>query len=238
MGKRSKQDGRVPTAGSNDGVDAFLARVAVTPPAKAPGGGGRLIFAMDATASREPTWDHACQIQGEMFAETAALGGLEVQLIFYRGFGECRHSGWIAESAALVRKMTAVTCLGGHTQIGKLFDHALTETARKKVDAMIFVGDCIEEDADHLCHLAGQLGLLGVPVFVFHEGFEPFAAQTFRQIARLSNGAYCAFDAGSAHQLRALLSAVAVYAAGGRRALDDYSRRAGGAVLQIASQIK
>ncbi len=116
--------------------------------------------------------------------------------------------------------------------------HAIDETGKKKVDAVVFVGDCMEEDADELCHLAGELGLLGVPMFIFHEGAEPTAAQTFRQIAKLSNGAYCSFDAASARQLRDLLGAVAVSAAGGRRALEDYGRRAGGAVLQIASQVK
>ncbi|HEV7994737.1 MAG TPA: VWA domain-containing protein, partial [Stellaceae bacterium] len=54
-------------------------------PARPGGGRGRLIFALDATASREPTWDRACRIQGEMFEATAALGGLEIQLVFYRG---------------------------------------------------------------------------------------------------------------------------------------------------------
>ncbi|MFQ5959675.1 MAG: VWA domain-containing protein, partial [Alphaproteobacteria bacterium] len=198
----------------------------------------RLIFAMDATASREPTWDRACQIQGQMFEETAALGGLEIQLVYYRGFGECRHSNWVTDSRALVRQMTGVFCLGGQTQIRKVLRHVIDETKRKKVDAVVFVGDCMEEDVDELCHLAGEIGLLGVPVFIFHEGAEPVAAQAFRQIAKLSNGAYCSFDAASARQLRDLLGAVAVYAAGGRRALEDYGRRTGGAVLQIASQVK
>ena len=227
---------KLPSTASSAEVEAFLEHVAATP--KPAGGRGRLIFAMDATASRAPTWDHACQIQGQMFEETAMLGGLEIQLVYYRGFGECRHSDWVADSRSLVRRMTGVVCLGGHTQIRKVLRHAIDETGKKKVDAVVFVGDCMEEDADELCHLAGELGLLGVPVFIFHEGAEPTAARTFRQIAKLSNGAYCSFDAASARQLRDLLGAVAVYAAGGRRALEDYGRRAGGAVLQIASQVK
>jgi len=77
-----------------------------------------------------------------------------------------------------------------------------------------------------------------VPAFVFHEGGEPHAASAFRQIARLTNGAYCPFDAASARQLKELLSAVAVYAAGGRRALEDYSKRTGGSVPLLVSQVK
>jgi hypothetical protein len=101
----------------------------------------------------------------------------------------------------------------------------------------VFVGDCMEEDADHLCHLSGQLGVLGVPVFLFHEGEEPEAARTFKEIARLTRGAYCAFDASSAGQLRDLLSAVAVYAAGGRKALRDFSRQHGELLQQLARQL-
>ena len=232
--KKSKLPSRVKGAE----VDAFLKRVAATPAPRPDGGRGRLIFAMDATASRAPSWDSACQIQGEMFKETAALGGLEVQLVFYRGFGECRSSNWVTDSNALVRRMTRVYCLGGHTQIGRVLGHAIKATKTKRVNALVFVGDCMEEDVDELCHLAGELGLLGVPVFVFHEGNEPIAARAFKQIARLSNGAYCSFDMASAQQLRELLAAVAVYAAGGRRALEDYGKRTGGAVAQITRQVK
>ena len=84
--------------------------MALTPAPTPAGERGRLIFAMDATASREPTWDHACHIQGEMFRETQALGGLEIQLIYYRGFGECKASPWVARSerAAAVHDLGAL----------------------------------------------------------------------------------------------------------------------------------
>ena len=231
---------KLPTKGQDDGadVDAFLRRVAATPAPLKQGETGRLIFAMDATASREPTWDRACQIQGEMFDATASLGGLSVQLVYYRGFGECRASRWVQDSRALVRAMTAVHCLGGHTQIRKVLRHALDETQAQRVHALVFVGDSMEEDVDELCAVAGELGLRGVPAFMFHEGQDPAAALAFRQIARLTNGAYLRFDASSARQLKELLGAVAVYAAGGRKALKDYSRERGEAVLQIAHQIK
>jgi hypothetical protein len=172
-----------------------------------------------------------------MFKETAALGGLDIQLVYYRGFGEFKAEPWLGSSADLLRRMTGVFCLGGQTQIAKVLRHALAETKKRKVNALVFVGDCMEEDVDKLCHLAGELGVLGVPVFLFHEGGEPVAARAFKQIARLTNGAYCRFDSRSAQQLRDLLSAVAVYAAGGRAALEDYSRRAGGAALQITHQV-
>jgi hypothetical protein len=227
----------VPSERRSPEIDKFLRRV-VAAPRRGPGHRGRLIFAMDATASREPSWDRACRIQGEMFLATDALGGLEVQLVFYRGFGECKASPWVTNSRDLVHRMTAVRCLGGQTQIRRVLAHAIEETRKRRVNALVFVGDCMEEDVDALSALAGELGLLGVPAFIFHEGADPVAARGFRQIAKLTKGAYCAFDASSADQLRELLSAVAVYAAGGRRALEDLSRARGGMVRLLTNEMK
>ena len=226
------------TKSSQVDVQAFLQKVAATPLNKEPGQRGRLVFAMDATASRAPAWDHAARIQGEMFTETAGLGGLEIQLIFYRGFGEFKVSPWLTQSSELLRMMTSVFCLAGETQIRKVLRHTINETKQKRVNALVFVGDCVEEDVDELGALAGELGLLGVPAFMFHEGDNPIAAFAFQQVARLTKGAYCRFDASSARVLRDLLSAVAVYAAGGRRALDDMAKKRGGEVLSIAHQVK
>ena len=111
----------------------------------------------------QASWDKACQIQAEMFEATSALGGLDVQLVFYRGFRECQASPWVGSAKDLLKRMTAVTCLGGQTQIGRVLKHALKESQREKVNAVVFVGDCMEEDVDRLCHHAGELGLLGVP---------------------------------------------------------------------------
>jgi hypothetical protein len=233
----AKDSGPLAPRSSRAEVDAFLKKVAQTVPTAA-GGRGRLMFALDATASREPTWDRACQIQGQMFAETAALGGLDVQIVYYRGFGEFEASGWIGRSADLLAVMRRVFCVGGETQIRKVLEHAIAETKRRRVNALVFVGDCCEEDVDALCALAGQLGLLSVPVFLFQEGDDQVATRAFKQIARLTNGAHCRFDASSAQQLRDLLSVVAVYAAGGRRALEDYGRRVGGDVPLLTRQVR
>jgi len=219
---------------SNRGeIDAFLKNVAQTPLVKASGTRGRLIFAMDATASRETSWDHACHIQGDMFQQTASLGGLEIQICFYRGFGEFDASPWYTGSAELLKRMSSVYCLGGHTQIARIIQHTIEETKRQKVDALVFVGDCMEENADALCKLGGELSLLGVPMFLFHEGNEPTAAKVFRQLAQITRGAYCPFDMNSAQQLKDLLGAVAVYAAGGRKALENFNKRKGHVVLQL-----
>jgi hypothetical protein len=234
----ANKSGKLPAKSGQAEIDAFLDKVAGTPAARASGSRGRLIFAMDATASREPAWDRACQIQSEMFLETESLGGLDIQLCYYGGFREFYASPWLGSSADLLAQMREVRCAGGMTQIERVLKHTATESRQDKVNALVFVGDCMEEDIDRLCHLAGELGILGVPTFCFHEGNDAAAERTFREVARLSGGAYCSFDASSAQQLRDLLSAVAVYAAGGRKALEDFGQRQGGAALRLTRQFK
>jgi hypothetical protein len=193
---------------------------------------GRLLFAMDATMSRQPTWDMALALQADMFRAVKAIGGLDVQLVFFRGAGECRASKWVSDPDALAALMTRVTCAGGTTQIGKVLSHARKQAEIKRANVLVYVGDCMEENIDDVCGRAGELALLGVPVFLFQEGADARAERAFREIARLTKGAYCRFDAGAAAQLRELLAAVAVYAAGGRRALAALSDRAARALLQ------
>lgn len=212
-------------------IEAFLAEARALGPA-AGEGRGRLIMALDATMSRQPTWDVACQLQAEMFREAGRIGGLEVQLVYFRGFGECRASRWVRDTAALGRLMTGIQCRGGQTQIGKVLTHARRENAKKKIAAMVFVGDALEEPIDDLAAKAGELGLLGVRVFVFQEGRNPTVEQGFREIARLTNGAYARFDMNAAGQLRELLKAVAVYAAGGLKALADKGGTGGRRLLE------
>jgi hypothetical protein len=218
-------------------VNAFLRKVAMAPKPVRGDARGRLLFVMDATLSRQPSWDMACRIQAEMFDATAEIGGLDVQLVFFRGHGEFRASGWVSDARALGASMTGVQCRGGLTQIGRALDHALAEARKKRINALVYVGDCVEENPDRLCAKAGELGLLGVPCFMFHEGGETVAAATFREIARLTGGAYCPFDPSAAETLKELLRAVAVYAAGGRAALEDMTKSRKTAALAILRQL-
>jgi hypothetical protein len=200
-------------------IDAFLAEAArIAPSAQAR---GRLIFALDATMSRQPTWDLACRLQAEMFDAAGTVGGLSVQLVYFRGLGESRASSWVADARALSDLMVKIDCRGGQTQIRKVLAHVRREAKKRAVAALAYVGDAMEENPDQLCHLAGEIGLLGVRAFMFHEGREPLAERTFREIARLTGGAYLPFDRSSAAELRALLKAVATYAAGGLKALEN-----------------
>jgi hypothetical protein len=227
------------TTSSRPEIEAFVARARMMIGAAVePRRRGRLVFALDATMSRQPTWDTACRLQAEMFREAAAVGGLEVQLVYYRGFGECRASGFVASGDHLARLMTAIDCRGGHTQIGKVLAHTRRESEKARVQALVFVGDAMEEAIDRLAATAGELGLRSVPAFMFQEGQDAVAEQAFREIARLTRGAYCRFDVGAAHQLAELLRAVAVYAAGGVKALTDLSARHGEGARKLLEQLR
>src|SRR5258708_19547161 len=119
----------------------------------------------------------------------------------------------------LAKLMGKIDCGGGNTQSGQVLAAARSEAVASAVRAVVFVGDAMEERVDDLCAKAGELGLLKVPVFMFQEGHDGVAEQAFREIARLTGGAWCRFDPGAAAQLRELLRAAAAYAAGGREAL-------------------
>ncbi len=231
---------RIPAnpAPSSKGVASFLEQVRQTPAPHERSSRGRLVFALDATMSRQATWDLAQGLQAQMFRTTAALGGLDVQLVYFRGFAECRASRFVADGAGLADLMSKIQVQGGHTQIGKVLRHIREETGRAKVGAFVYVGDAMEEAVDDLAAIAGELGLLGVKGFMFHEGHDQSAGQAFREIARLTGGAYAAFDASAPGKLAGLLSAAAAYAAGGRMALERQAREGGEAAQKLLSQMR
>ncbi len=230
-----RESGGVSASGD---IDRFLAQVKAMPPAKAPAGRGRLVLAMDATLSRQHSWDQALAIQAGMFAEAGRIGGLDVQLVYFRSFDECRASKWTSDTRSLARLMSGIRCMGGNTQILRVLKHLRQEAKEGTVNACVYVGDAMEENIDKLAEVAGEVGLLGVPVFMFQEGHDRGAETAFREIARLTRGAYFRFGADSARVLRDLLTAVAVYAAGGLAALADHSARRGGASALLLEQMK
>ena len=206
--------GEIVTPSRRAMVDAFLQR---NREAIAAGGRGRLIFALDATASRQPTWDAAVGLQAEMFAEVGRIGALQVQLVFYGG-NECRASDWTDSAHALADKIRKISCVGGATQIGRVLAHIRQEHRRRPVGAAVFVGDCCEERSGTLYDVAAGLG---APLFMFQEGVDPRASIVFPELARRTKGAFARLDSNAARELAELLRAVAAFAAGGTRALTD-----------------
>ena len=237
----------VPTAARPPAVADFLKNLTPASGRAAPGR-GRLVFALDATASREPTWDRACKLQAEMFRATVGIGtqpggGLDLQLVYYRGLDECRPSPWLSSPPGLEHAMHQVRFATGETQIGQVLLHAIRETSIRKVGAVVFIGDACEEPLDRLSVHARELGRLGVSLFMFHEhddegGDYTEAGRAFAELADLSHGACFSFDSRSADRLRALLGAVAVYATGGVEALTAWGKHKGGEILRLTTRLQ
>ena len=107
-------------------VDRFLAARGV--------GSGRLVFALDATASRLPLWSVACELTANMIQETASIGTLSLQLVYFRGGvdspSECVASQWTSDSVGLARLMAKVECQAGYTQIARVPEARPTRDAR------------------------------------------------------------------------------------------------------------
>lgn len=236
---RSGDKGAVaaPKPGTKSDIDRFLDAAAELP---RPGTRrrGRLIFGFDATMSRQATWDLAQNVQGKMFETAAAHGGLEVQLVYFRGFGECKASPFVAGGQNLAGLMAKIAVAAGRTQIEKVLRHVLDEARHERVNAFVFVGDAMEESVDSLAALAGEIGLSGVKAFMFQEGRDRAAEQAFRQFALLTGGAYATFDVSAPDRLMALLSAAAAYAAGGRPALEIEARSRGAAADLLLAQMR
>ena len=216
-------------------VQNFLSQVATIPNTS---GHAHMIFALDATASREETWDVARQLQTEMFLSARSLGGLNLQLCYFRGFAEFFTSQWENNADQIARIMARMNCEAGATQIERVLAHTIDENQTRKIKCLVYIGDAMEENVDVLSNLAGKLGLLNIPVFMFQERGAPGTKKAFMECARLSGGAYSQFDQASASHLKELLKAVAVYAAGGYKALKNFSKTSTDEVKLLEQQLK
>ena len=185
------------TASHVDPLHSFLAEAARQ---RSVDSGPRLIFAVDATASRKPTWDLACELQSGMFKAAAAVGGLAVQLVYFRGADTFHASPFVSNAAALTKIMAEVFCSSGPTQIRKVLHHAQREASRNRIAALIYVGDTTEEEHSLLRRAAQGLAPFGTKAFVFHENPDENAdaVGVFREIARITGGVYLPFDRSSA----------------------------------------
>lgn len=192
---------------------------------------GKMIFGFDATASRGPTWSMAQELQRKMFA---AVRRLDVQLAVFRGT-ELIVSTWEDDPAKLEALMGEIDVEGGNTQIERLLQHIVDENAKdakRGVNAFVFIGDTFEERAgEHRVKaLCRALGDLKIPGFFFLEGNPEwngaYVGAIFKEMAKLTGGAFAAFDANAAETLADLLSSVAAYASGGLAALESRDSKA------------
>lgn len=186
----------------------------------------RLLFTMDATASREASWNVAKEITGAMFE--AVPGALDVALAYHGGGRLQEITPFSPESKAFLDKVHMVRCTAGKTALNQILAQA-TQITRLK--ALIYVGDCFEDSPTDAVELAGQLKLRGVRCFLFHDassktlGYDVETARTvFASIAKITGGALLPFDESSPQMVKALLEAISVYAAQGIKALEQKTK--------------
>jgi hypothetical protein len=153
----------------------------------------RVIYAVDATASREAGWTIARDLQAKMFIAAGAAGILTLQLVYFQG-AVCRASRWATSGEELARWMGTVQGEAGLTQIERVLQHALREHEKAPVQAVTFVGDAMEENIDKLGALADELGAAGVPVHTFLEGSDAVARNAFRLLSLKTGGTFSAFN--------------------------------------------
>ena len=190
-----------------------------------------MILAIDATASRQLSWQRARAWHADLFHSAEREAGLQVQLCYYRGLNEFYASPWQIEPDILRREMDSVSCIGGHTQIARLLRHALKQSRDYQVSALVFIGDAMEESSTELCDLAGQCRIHGLPLLLFQEGYDPVVKHCFAEMARLSGGAHLRFNQHSARRMRELLQAAAAFARGGIAELKTLDHEAASELL-------
>jgi hypothetical protein len=179
---------------------------------------GRIAFVIDATGSRERTWDASAQLQADMFTEAGQLGGLEMQVICFRDLDKVEASNWTIDARELQHWMRRIRCETGPTKYVRALARVRQEHQQTPINAVIVIGDMLEEEPQALFDAVGGLG---VPCFCFQEGDDLALREAFQAVAHLTKGAYCAFNTNAIAQLRELLRAVAAFAVGGLTALAD-----------------
>lgn len=187
----------------------------------------RIIFSLDATASRAPTWQQAQSLHQELFdaASESESTGLALQLCYFKGVATFHSSHWVTTADGLRKALSEVYCEGGITQLQRLLHHCLDQHPdSRSLKAIIFVGDAVEEDAGVLNDLAIKCRMAKRPLFIFQEGSDATASVVFASMAALSGGVHITLGDGSADRLRGLLASVIRLATGGRKALES-SRR-------------
>jgi hypothetical protein len=176
----------------------------------------RLVFGVDATASREHAWTIARDVQAKMFIEAANNDvNLNLQLVYYGG-STCRASKWKSHGEELARLMATVECSAGMTQIERVLRHALREHEQAPIQGLTFIGDAMEEELDILAGLADKLGAAGVPLHMFLEGNDAVARNAFRLLALRTGGTFSQFNAAKSEtvqRLSAQLNTIALAAA-------------------------
>jgi hypothetical protein len=191
----------------------------------------RLIFAVDATASREPAWAAARQVTDALVK--ALPGELDVALAVHGGSRVHTFTAFINEANTLRDRAAGVSCQAGMTRLLPILSASLKHPG---IRIVIYVGDVFEESLLQGRRLADLMSAQKTKLIVLHDTADPGArrdAEVFWDLAKRTGGCVLPFDASAPGRLRDLLSAVAVYAVGGEKLLRARRHDLPGAVVLL-----
>jgi hypothetical protein len=191
----------------------------------------RLVFAVDATASREPAWAAARQVTDALVK--ALPGQLDVALAVHGGSRVHTFTPFTSNAATLRDRAAGVACQAGMTRLLPILSTSLKHPA---VRVVIYIGDVFEESVIQGRRLADNMGQRGTKLIVLHDTADPAArldAEVFWDLAKRTGGCVLPFNASASGRLRELLSAVAVYAVGGETLLQERARDLPGAIALL-----
>ena len=191
----------------------------------------RLVFAVDATASREPAWAAARQVTDALVK--ALPGELDVALAVHGGSRVHTFTAFTNDPATLRDRTAGVTCEAGLTRLLPILSASLKQPS---VRVIVYIGDVFEENVTQGRGLADSLGQRGAKLIVLHDTADPSArrdAELFWDLAKRTGGCVLPFDVNAPGRLRDILSAVAVYAVGGEKLLREKRHALPGAVALL-----
>ncbi len=191
----------------------------------------RLIFAVDATASREPAWTAARQVTDVLVK--ALPGALDVALAVHGGSRVHTFTAFTSDANTLRDRAAGVSCVAGTTRLLPILSASLKHPS---VRVVIYIGDVFEENLQRGRHIADAMGAQNTKLIVLHDTADPAArrdAEVFWDLAKRTGGCVLPFDAAASGRLRDILSAVAVYAVGGEKLLRARRHELPGAVALL-----
>jgi hypothetical protein len=191
----------------------------------------RLVFGVDATASREPAWAVARQVTDALVK--AMPGDLDVALAVHGGSRVHTFTAFTDNANTLRDRAAGVRCLAGLTRLLPILAASLKHPG---IRVVVYIGDVFEEGVPAGRALADAMGARGTRLIVLHDTADRSArrdAEVFWDLAKRTGGCVLPFDASAPDRLRDLLSAVAVYAIGGEKLLREQRGNTAGAVALL-----
>ncbi len=190
-----------------------------------------ICFVIDATGSRQHSWQQAQRTQAEMFDAVKSAGNLKLSIVCHRG-NRVSDLGTFATPADAKRSMAAVSCEAGNTEI----IGSLKAAMGKKPSTIIMIGDCFEENFGDLQQVCSKLAAEQIRVYAFVEGNDPNGQHAYKMAADLTGGIFQPF--GSGLDLSDLCVAAAVFDVGGQQAFDKLIASGHAGAKALEHQVK